>query len=173
MDLQTLSQIGEFLGGLSVLLTLIYLAMQIRDNTKAVRSAGAQQTHDSMLKLYSQLAGDVQLNRAFRVGTRDIESLTEDEIGIFFAFWSATLFAAQNWLYQRNNGALEEALVMTWLGGVSQSFQSDGFKVYWSERKFMFSDVLQEWVEEIMSKPSAHRDYALLGLKTKPDKSLG
>ena len=44
MDLQTLAQIGEFLGGLSVLLTLIYLAIQIRGNTKAVRSAGAQQT---------------------------------------------------------------------------------------------------------------------------------
>jgi hypothetical protein len=30
MDLNTLAQIGEFLGGLSVLLTLIYLAIQIR-----------------------------------------------------------------------------------------------------------------------------------------------
>ena len=77
MDLQTLAQIGEFLGGLSVLLTLIYLAIQIRSNTKAVRSAGAQQTHDSMVELYSQLAGDAQLNRAFRVGTQDLEALTE------------------------------------------------------------------------------------------------
>jgi len=173
MDLQTLAQIGEFLGGLSVLLTLIYLAIQIRSNTKAVRSAGAQQTHDSMVELYSQLAGDAQLNRAFRVGTQDLEALTEDEIGIFIAFWSGTLFAAQNWLYQRDNGVLEEALVMTWLGGVASNFHADGFKVYWSKRKFMFSDVLQEWVEEIMSKPSARGDYVTLGLGTKPDSSQG
>ena len=173
MDLQTLAQIGEFLGGLSVLLTLIYLAIQIRGNTKAVRSAGAQQTHDSMVELYRQLAGDTQLNRTFRVGTQDVESLTEDEIGIFFAFWSATLFTVQNWLYQRNNGVLEETLVMTWLGGVASNFHADGFKVYWSKRKFMYSEVLQEWVEEIMSKPPAHGDYAILSLETKPDTSQG
>ena len=58
MTLLQLSQIGEFLGGLSVLLTLVYLAVQIRGNTRAVRSAGAQQTHDSMLQLYHHLAGD-------------------------------------------------------------------------------------------------------------------
>jgi hypothetical protein len=173
MTLQQLSQIGEFLGGLSVLLTLIYLAIQIRGNTKVVRSAGAQQTHDSMVELYRQLAGDAQLNRTFRVGTQDMGSLTEDEIGIFFAFWSATLFAVQNWLYQRDNGVLEEALVMTWLGGVASNFHADGFKVYWSKRKFMFSDVLQEWVEEIMSKPPAHSDYVTLGLGTKPSTSQG
>ena len=69
MNLQELSQIGEFLGGLSVLLTLVYLDLQIRGNTKAVRLAGAQQTHDPMLA-YRQLAEDSELNRIFRSGTR-------------------------------------------------------------------------------------------------------
>ena len=79
MTLQQMAQIGEFLGGLSVLLTLIYLAIQIRGNTKAVRSAGAQQTHDSMIQGYRQLAGDRELNRVFRIGTDNIDSLTNDD----------------------------------------------------------------------------------------------
>jgi len=173
MNLQSLAQIGEFIGGLSVLITLVYLAIQIRGNTKAVRSAGAQQTHDSMLGLYCQLAGDAQLNRAFRVGTQNMESLSEDDIGTVFAFWSAVLYTAQNWLYQRKSGALDEELVMTWLAGIASSFHADGFKLYWSQRKFMFSEVLQDWVEEIMSKPLERSDYALLSLGKEPDTDKG
>ena len=163
MNLQELSQIGEFLGGLSVLLTLVYLAVQIRGNTKVVRSTGAQQTHDTMIQLYGQLAGDAKLNRIFRNGTQNLDSLTEDETGQFYAFWSATLYVAQNWLYQKDRGVLDEELVATWLAGLSSNFHADGFKTYWSGRQYMFSDVLQNWVEDGMSKPVIHAGYATLG----------
>ena len=162
MSLQELSQIGEFLGGLSVLLTLVYLALQIRGNTKAVRLAGAQQTNDAMIQGYRQLAEDSELNRIFRSGTRDINSLTEDEAGRFYALWAATLYVAQNWLYQRDNGALDEELVMTFLIGLSANFHADGFKSYWQERKFMYSKRLQDWVEGILSQPP-NVDYFTLG----------
>jgi hypothetical protein len=62
---------------------------------------------------------------------------------------------------------------MTWLAGIASSFHAEGFKSYWSQRKFMFSEVLQDWVEEIMSKPLERRDYALLGLGKKSDTVKG
>lgn len=37
MDLDTLAKIGEFVGGVFVIVTLIYLAHQVRRNTKALR----------------------------------------------------------------------------------------------------------------------------------------
>lgn len=162
MNLQELSQLGEFLGGFSVLLTLIYLAVQIRGNTKAVRSAGAQQTHDSMVHLYSQLASDTDLNRIFRHGTKNLAVLSEDESGQFYAFWSATLYIAQNWLYQKERGVLDEELVTTWLAGVASNFQYDGFKEYWSGRQYMYSEGLQNWVQDGISKPKPS-GYATLG----------
>jgi hypothetical protein len=164
MDLQQLAQVGEFLGGLSVLLTLIYLAVQIRGNTKAVRSAAAQQTHDSLTDGYYRLAQDVALNRIFRAGTKDIKALSDDELGQFFAFWSGTLYVAQNWLYQRNNGALDEELVMTFLHGVAANFHADGFKEYWNARRDTFSPTLQEWVDGIMSNAAAQDGWTPLGL---------
>ncbi len=163
MNLEELAQIGEFMGGISVLLTLVYLAVQIRNNTKAVRSAGAQQTHDTLINAYIELGRNAQLNRIFRMGTRDIDSLTEDETGQFYAFWSATLYVCQNWLYQQKSGTLDEKLVFTFLGGAASNFHSPGFRAYWTERKFMFSDEQQNWVEGVMSKPSPHGEYATLG----------
>ena len=163
MGLQQLAQVGEFLGGLGVLLTLIYLAVQIRGNTKAVGSAAAQQTHDTLTDAYFRLAQDAALNRIFRAGTQDIKALSDAELGQFFAFWSGTLYVVQNWLYQRDNGALDEELVMTFLHGVAANFHADGFKEYWNSRRVTFSPTLQEWVDGIISTAAVEDNWAPLG----------
>ena len=163
MELQELAQVGEFLGGLSVLLTLIYLAVQIRGNTKAVHSTAAQQTHDTLTQGYFELARDPKLNRLFRAGTKDLSSLSEDDTGQFFAFWSGTLYMAQNWLYQKNAAALDDQLWNTFLSGMASNFHSEGFQSYWSERKYTFSDELQEWVEGIIAEPPMHEGHVILG----------
>lgn len=150
MNLETLAQVGEFVGGISVIATLIYLAIQIRGNSRAVRSAGAQQTHDTLIQAYFQLASDTKLNRIVRLGTQDISTLNEDETGQFFAFWSGVLYLAQNWLYQRDKGALEDELVDTFLVGVAANFHAGGFQMYWNERRFTFSTNLRDWVEKII-----------------------
>ncbi len=36
MDLTQLANLGEFIGGVAVLVTLIYLALQVRQNTRAL-----------------------------------------------------------------------------------------------------------------------------------------
>ncbi len=44
MTLDQLADLGEFLGGLAVLVTLAYLAVQVRQNTHALRRSSARQT---------------------------------------------------------------------------------------------------------------------------------
>ena len=163
MDLQQLAQAGEFIGGLSVLLTLIYLAVQIRGNTRAVRSAAAQQTHDALTDGYYHLAHDPSLNRIFRMGTSDLSTISEDEVAQLFAFWSGTLYLCQNWLYQSDAGALDEDLMNSFLNGVSSNFHAEGFKQYWNSRRATFSPKLQEWVDGVMAKPKAHEGWTTLG----------
>ena len=111
MNLQQLAQLGEFLGGVCVLFTLIYLAIQLRGNTRAVQSAAAQQTHETLIQGYFEIARNPDLNRIFRTGTIDYTSIDENEAGQFFAFWSGIMYVAQNWIYQRDSGALDEKLV--------------------------------------------------------------
>jgi len=168
MGLQELAQIGEFLGGLSVLLTLIYLALQIRGNTKAVHSSAAQLTHDTLTQGYYELARNPQLNKVFRAGTRDLSTLSEDDVGQFFAFWSGTLYMAQNWLYQKNAGTLDDHLWSTFLSGMAANFHSAGFQSYWKERKYTFSHELQEWVEGIIAEPPTRAGHILLGISENP-----
>lgn len=167
MSLQQLAQLGEFLGGLGVLITLIYLAMQIRSNTRAVRSAAAQQTHDTLVDGYFRLAEDARLNRIFRTGTQELNNLSEEELGQLFAFWSGTLYVCQNWLYQMEKGALDEELTMSFLGGVATNFHANGFKEYWDSRRDTFSPTLRSWVEGEMAKSKGFEGWKTLGPTSK------
>ena len=46
MSLNDLANIGQVIGAIAVVISLIYVAFQIRQNTNAVRSATAQSVHE-------------------------------------------------------------------------------------------------------------------------------
>ncbi len=46
MSLTDLANIGQVIGAIAVVISLIYVALQIRQNTNAVRSATAQAVHE-------------------------------------------------------------------------------------------------------------------------------
>ena len=45
MNLQDLAAIGEFIGGTAVLVTLIYLAVELRNNTKTLRAEASNSSY--------------------------------------------------------------------------------------------------------------------------------
>lgn len=64
MTLQELANVGEFLGGIAVIVSLLYLAVQIRQNTKAVRSASYHQAAEQTWNALLAIAQDRSLGEA-------------------------------------------------------------------------------------------------------------
>jgi hypothetical protein len=56
MTLASLANVGEFLGGIAVIVSLVYVALQIRQNTKTIRGSTLQQNTDFWGDLFLQLA---------------------------------------------------------------------------------------------------------------------
>ncbi len=50
MNWTAVGAIGELLGGVVIVITLIYLGIQIRQNTKNLRSAAIQASHDAVAR---------------------------------------------------------------------------------------------------------------------------
>ena len=153
MDLAQLAMIGEFLGGLSVLLTMVYLAVQVRGNTRAMHSNIAQQTHDTITNVYMDMAKDEDLNRIFRFGISDLASLSEQDSGRFYAACTAAMFMCQNLLYQTKTGSSDPEMANTFMLGLSANFHSPAFKSFWQERSFIFTKEIREWVSTVQSQP--------------------
>ena len=61
MPLEQLANIAEILGMLVVAVTLIFLTLQMRQNTKALRSSAAQNAHEMAETIYSRIIEDADL----------------------------------------------------------------------------------------------------------------
>ena len=62
MSIMALSELGEFFGSIGVILTLVYLATQIRQNTTTVKAATYSETTDGWTQyMQAQSVEDIQL----------------------------------------------------------------------------------------------------------------
>src|SRR6478736_5899298 len=93
MNLNDLANIGQVV---AVVVSLFYVAHQIRQNTNAVRSATAQAVHEHFANWYHVLASDPVLSQIAAKGLRDYTSLSEQERVRFIAAFISFLSYSQN-----------------------------------------------------------------------------
>ncbi len=81
MTLQDLGSIGEFVGAVGVIVSLVYLATQIRQNTRAVRSSAQQEILGdmSMSAFINLVAGDSDTASFYELGLADSRDLSRAE----------------------------------------------------------------------------------------------
>ena len=79
MTLDDLGNLGDLVGGIGVIATLIYLALQIRQNTTALRTSFYGQAAEPVWNLGALLTENKAMARIFRVGAQDPAQLDEDE----------------------------------------------------------------------------------------------
>ena len=70
MNVMELGAIGELVGGVAVIATLIYLAAQVRQNTKALAASTYQDITSSASDVGMQILSNDALVEAFEVTSR-------------------------------------------------------------------------------------------------------
>jgi len=79
MDLSTLANLGEFIAGLGVIVSLIYLAAQVRQNTAQVRASTTQAYSDAVGDLLGSIYTSPELTDFMVRASADPGTLTEAE----------------------------------------------------------------------------------------------
>ncbi len=83
MTLEDLGNIGEFIGALAVVVSLAYLAVHIRHNTRTVRTSTYQAVVDSNMRSNDPILLNPEVERVYRIGRRDLSQLTAEERPLF------------------------------------------------------------------------------------------
>jgi heme/copper-type cytochrome/quinol oxidase subunit 1 len=72
---EAISAIGQIVGAIAVVISLIYLATEIRSNARATREASMRSLSDAVTRWLHQLAENPHLAEVFHRGIQDYESL--------------------------------------------------------------------------------------------------
>ncbi len=79
MTLEDISLLSQIVGGFAVMASLVFVGLQIRDNSRAVRAATAQAVHDNYAGWYTALLGNESALATSAKGFVDLGALTPAE----------------------------------------------------------------------------------------------
>ncbi len=105
MSIQDLGSIGEFLAAIATLATLIYLAVQIRQNTKSVQSSSVESLVSAVQGNISLVGGSRESADIYLRGIADFDSLSEPDRTRFMIMVTSVYSGtdAMYWSYRRGN----------------------------------------------------------------------
>jgi hypothetical protein len=163
MNLNDFANLGQIVGAVAVVISLFYVANQIRQNTNAVRSATAQTVHEHFAKWYHLVAADAELAQIVSKGLRDYASLSEQERTRFIATFMAFLSYSQNAFLKWRENLLASPLWMGWELVIMNLVCAPGGKTFWKDRGYMFGDEFRQYVENDLMKRPPHPDAKPMG----------
>jgi hypothetical protein len=140
VSLSDLGNIGEFLGGLAVIISIIYLAVQVRQNTRAIHSSRYQDATDSVAAFYSLIAQDADVAALFNSGLRDAGSLDETDSRRFAALLNSVFSHFENLHFQNEQGTIDAQLWQRWSRILDWYLEHPGVKTWWSLADLQFAD---------------------------------
>jgi hypothetical protein len=147
MNWTAIGAIGEVLGAVAVVLSLVYVAAQVRHNTGALNRAASADAIASIRQWNQSLIDDPEIVRIFSQGVVDMNGLDEDGRARFVVLILNFLKTFEDMHYQFCKGAMEPEVWQGWerLGQIYLT--QPGIRQYWSERRQIFSPAFQRWVE--------------------------
>ena len=151
MPLEQLANIAEVIGMIVVAVTLIFLTVQMRHNTRATKSATANESVSTVTAWYREIGNSEQSCTLLYNALADPESQTPEEWlqfvmnlhGLFLAFQNSYYLAREGTLDDRINQSLTEVMV-----GIKDQ---PGFQLFWRQRKAIFFPEFQDYVDTAMS----------------------
>ncbi len=155
MTLERLANVGEMLGGLAVLVSLIYLILEVRRNTRSVRSAAVWNSELA----FSEMNQAIALNPQFAdVGMRGYradaspEDFTEAEWGQLFFIARACMQKSQAQWFLWKQGDLPEELWQMRRRWAKTFISTSTYSPFWELEREQHV-YLREFVESIESAP--------------------
>lgn len=149
MDWVAIGALGEIFGGLAVVFSLVYVAAQLRQNTKALRSAASADAIASIRHWNDALIRDPEVARIFTQGITGIDSLGEVDRIRFLTLMVNFFKTFEDLHYQYVQGTMEPEVWAGWEHLGKMYFNTIGMRQYWSERRPIFSATFQAWMDSI------------------------
>lgn len=147
VSLEALGNLGDFLGSVGVLISLVYLAVQIRKSTETERAATYRAIVADFGHMNEALAGNPELTRLYVQALEDFGALTPTERAQASQVFYMNFRYFENMYYQSRKGYLEDEVWIGWKRLMLTYFARPGFQLWWRARRDVFSEPFVRFLE--------------------------
>ncbi len=149
-DLESLANLGEIIGAIAVVVSLIYLAAQVRQNTQAQRTENFSRALDRVAAMQSALSQDSETSVIFSKGVADPSKLTPRE-RLQFTWAMYELFGAFEFMFLASKtSSIPEEVWQRWSAAVAFWLSFSGVQAWWQVRPIPFTDSFSSYIESVL-----------------------
>lgn len=151
MNWEAVAAVAELLGATGVIVSLVYLAGQVRSTGSQARQAAIQSVVNKMSTVWNQLAlestGDLWVR-----GSRGLSTLSSETERVRFSAFLFSVYQPYEELYHyRTDGLVDE---WTWesMSSVCHALMgTPGFADWWAARSSWFSAAFRSYIEDTLA----------------------
>ena len=148
MDWIALGAIAEIVGAIAVVLTLIYLAYQVRNNTRMAQRASTAEAVSAIMAFNDSLVDNPKVGELFQRGVNlGLENLTDEERVPFTIVMFNLLKTCEHLYYQHAVGAMDPDVWEGWDHMIRGYLTAPGSQEWYQERRLAFSSNFRNYLD--------------------------
>lgn len=168
MTIQDLGSIGEVLAAFATIATLVYLAAQVRQNTRALRSSTFQAISEQMAQNVQPILLDSEVASLLLRALGEPGNFDPEERLRFHAMLSMTMRRMEAVHVQSTLGSIEPEHIQGFERSIFSTLHSAGASAWWGEAKVNFNTSFAEHVDSWLSDNASSEGYSTLVVRSPP-----
>ncbi len=154
MNWEAIGAIGEIVGAIAVIATLIYIATQVKDSARAARSAAVTDAATAMQAFYQELGSNRQISELWLEAMTSPEAMSREDEFQFVMMTHSAFLGFQTAFFLAQEGTLDIGFRESIGTAITAVKDLPGMERVWRQRKAFFQEEFVEWVEELMARES-------------------
>jgi hypothetical protein len=152
MSLEQLGIIAEIVSAVAIIVTLLYLSIQVKDSARASRSAAVTDATTAMQAFYQELGSNSATSKLFLDALTKPDTLSEDARFQYLMMMHSCFLGFQRSFFLAREGTLDIALRDSIGTAIHAVNHLPGIHLYWRQRKMYFQPEFREWVEGLLAR---------------------
>ncbi len=148
MNIQDLGSLSEFVAAIATVITLVYLAIQIRLNTSEQRSNSRLATTRLITDWHTTVMSDPELIRVFNAGFLEPHNLVPEDRSRFIWMVAAWASRMEEMHTQHQAGLIDPVLWGQYREIMASFLKNPVLKEWWESRVFVCSEEFYAAVDE-------------------------
>jgi hypothetical protein len=150
MTLADLAALGSFVSGLAVLVSLIYLALQLRQAEKNQQAAIRTGRATRMMEM--NMAGtDPAVADAILKAQSGAADITATQFAQFASFCRASFYNAEDTYFQHKQGLLGDEAFRSFTASVKGWSRQPGMRAVWKSLRILYVPEFAGWMDETIA----------------------
>jgi hypothetical protein len=147
MNWDAVAAVAATVSALAVALSVVYLALQIRRNTRATHSQTYYLATTALAEAAALIGTSPKITRIYRIGLGHPEELTEDEFMQFALLGISQFRRYENLFFQYRAGLVDDDFWSGHRENILWFFHRPGMQAWWKDKRLAFSKSFREFVE--------------------------